>query len=244
MKVLTIGVQPDTLSLLASRFTLERADTLEYAEDINEYLRQDQYDVLLVDLDNSLLGSSFVSSLRKYGVIVPILAIGGLEDSNWHDHRAKFLELGGDDLLRSPGSPREIAASITACMRRVSSVSLGKITDLIQLDESAIIRLDVDTRKHTVMVEGYPVDLTRHELSLLSTLVERRDRVVTKEALLVAMYNGRDEPEVKIVDVFVCKIRRKFDQIYPGLGRVVKTVWGMGYQYDPQRALAQETKRI
>jgi two-component system, cell cycle response regulator CtrA len=234
MKVLTVGVSPDTLHLLSSKLTVERADSCEYAEDILEFLKDDAYDALIVDLENSLLGASFTLMLRRNNVVIPIIAIGGRKDISWYEHRARFLESGGDDLVHAPGNPREILASLFSCIRRINAQEVGRMIDTVVMDDGTEVVILVDTSQSLCMVDSIPVDLTLSEFKILSTVIERKSKVVSKEALLTALYSGNDEPELKIIDVYVCKVRKKLDMHYPGLGDVIKTEWGRGYMYKPQ----------
>ena len=93
-RILSVGVPDTTLRLLASPFIVDTANSLEYAEDIEEFLKQGIYDALMVDFDNSPIKASFVLSLRKNRITIPILGIGGVGDTSWQSHRANFLEWG------------------------------------------------------------------------------------------------------------------------------------------------------
>ena len=85
--------------------------------------------------------------------------------------------------------------------------------------------LNLDTRE--VTVAGHPVHLTGKEYAILELLMLRKGVVMTKEAFLNHLYGGMDEPEVKIIDVFICKLRKKLAQA--GADNLIATVWGRGY---------------
>ena len=85
--------------------------------------------------------------------------------------------------------------------------------------------LDVD--RQDVVANGVRVHFTNKEFALLQLLVLRRNMVITKEAILSHLYGGMDEPEIKIIDVFICKVRSKLTKA--GLPTVISTVWGRGY---------------
>jgi two-component system cell cycle response regulator CtrA len=90
--------------------------------------------------------------------------------------------------------------------------------------------LSLDLERREVTANGIAVALTGKEFELLQLLMLRKNLVLTKEAILDQLYGGLDEPEVKIIDVFVCKIRKKLARA--GLDNVIGTVWGRGYTID------------
>ena len=87
--------------------------------------------------------------------------------------------------------------------------------------------LSLNLDSHDVSVDGQPVHLTGKEYSILELLVLRKGMVLTKEAFLNHLYGGMDEPEMKIIDVFICKLRKKL--ALAGAGNLIGTVWGRGY---------------
>jgi two-component system cell cycle response regulator CtrA len=87
------------------------------------------------------------------------------------------------------------------------------------------VELNLDSRE--VAVDGREVHLTGKEYSILELLVLRKGMVLTKEAFLNHLYGGMDEPEMKIIDVFICKLRKKLAQA--GADSLIGTVWGRGY---------------
>jgi two-component system cell cycle response regulator CtrA len=91
------------------------------------------------------------------------------------------------------------------------------------------LELNLDTRE--VTVGGKPLRLTGKEYAILELLVLRKGMVLTKEAFLNHLYGGMDEPEMKIIDVFVCKLRKKL--AVAGAGTLIGTVWGRGYVIRP-----------
>ena len=94
------------------------------------------------------------------------------------------------------------------------------------------LQLNLESRE--VMVSGEPVHLTGKEYAMLELMVLRKGTVLTKEAFLNHLYGGMDEPEVKIIDVFICKLRKKLAAA--GAGEIIGTVWGRGYTVRDQAA--------
>jgi two-component system cell cycle response regulator CtrA len=135
------------------------------------------------------------------------------------DHKIKGLGFGADDFLTKPFDRRELVARIQAIVRRSkghseSTIRTGKL--LVNLDS------------RIVSVEDQPVHLTGKEYGILELLSLRKGTTLTKEMFLNHLYGGMDEPELKIIDVFVCKLRKKLAQATGGK-HYIETVWGRGY---------------
>jgi two-component system cell cycle response regulator CtrA len=110
---------------------------------------------------------------------------------------------------------------------------LDKSTALERIDQKTGSRLptgtlvvNLDTR--VVSVDDQPVDLSGKEYGILELLSLRKGTTVTKEMFLDHLYGGMDEPELKIIDVFVCKLRKKLAQATGGTHHI-ETIWGRGY---------------
>ena len=102
--------------------------------------------------------------------------------------------------------------------------------------------LVIDLNSCVVSVDGKPVRLTGKEYGILELLSLQKGTTVTKEMFLTHLYNGVHEPEIKIIDVFVCKLRKKLAQATPG-NHYIETVWGRGYVLrDPAPTPAANTR--
>jgi two-component system cell cycle response regulator CtrA len=132
--------------------------------------------------------------------------------------KVKGFGMGADDYITKPFDKEELVARIQAVIRR----SKGYSQPLLKV---GALLLNLDSRE--VQVEGREVHLTGKEYAILELLVLRRGMVLTKEAFLNHLYGGIDEPEMKIIDVFICKLRKKLAQA--GAGNLIGTVWGRGY---------------
>jgi two-component system, cell cycle response regulator CtrA len=161
-------------------------------------------------------GYEVLRRMRAARVRTPILILSGLADL---DHKIKGLGFGADDFLTKPFDRRELIARIQAIVRR----SKGHSESTIRTGKLVV---NLDTR--VVSVDDQPVHLTAKEYGILELLSLRKGTTLTKEMFLDHLYGGIDEPELKIIDVFVCKLRKKLAQATGG-SHYIETVWGRGY---------------
>ena len=143
--------------------------------------------------------------------------------------KVKGLGLGADDFITKPFDKAELLARMQAIVRRSKGFSQPTL-------RVGPLQLNLDSRE--VTVDGQPVHLTGKEYAILELLVLRKGMVLTKEAFLNHLYGGMDEPEMKIIDVFICKLRKKLAQA--GADNLIGTVWGRGYMIrEPARRRAR-----
>ena len=131
----------------------------------------------------------------------------------------KGLGFGADDYLTKPFHKDEMVARIQAIVRRSKGHAQSVITTgdlLVNLDQK------------TVEVASQRVHLTGKEYQMLELLSLRKGTTLTKEMFLNHLYGGMDEPELKIIDVFICKLRKKLSLACGG-DNYIETVWGRGY---------------
>ncbi len=192
-------------------------DSTDLGEDGLEIGKIYDYDIIILDLMlPDIDGYEVLRRLRDARVATPILILSGLGDL---DAKLKGLGTGADDYLTKPFDKRELIARIHAIVRR----SQGHSESVIQTGK---LRVNLDAR--TVEVDSQPLHLTGKEYGILELLSLRKGTTLTKEMFLNHLYGGMDEPELKIIDVFVCKLRKKIatacdGQVY------IETVWGRGY---------------
>ncbi len=153
---------------------------------------------------------------RTARVKTPVLILSGLDGL---DDRIKGLDAGADDYLTKPFDKRELIARVQAVVRR----SKGHADSVIRTGK---LTLNLDSR--TVTVGKRPLHLTNKEYGILELLSLRKGATLSKEAFLNHMYGGMDEPEAKVIDVFMCKLRKKLAAATAGVD-YIKTVWGQGY---------------
>jgi two-component system cell cycle response regulator CtrA len=192
-------------------------DTTDMGEDGLEIGKLYDYDIIILDLMlPDIDGYEVLRRLRAARVQTPILILSGLSGL---DDKIKGLGVGADDYLTKPFDKRELVARIQAIVRR----SKGHSDSVI---ETGKLTVNLDTR--TVEVGGQPLHLTGKEYGILELLSLRKGTTLTKEMFLNHLYGGMDEPELKIIDVFVCKLRKKLASATGG-DNYIETVWGRGY---------------
>jgi len=198
-------------------------DVTELGEEGLEVGRLYDYDIILLDLMlPDMDGYEVLRRLREAKVETPILVLSGLAEL---DHKIKVLGFGADDYLTKPFDRRELVARIQAIVRR----SKGHASSMVTVGG-----LSVDLAERTVSVDGTSVHLTGKEFGVLELLTLRKGTTLTKDMFLNHLYGGIDEPELKIIDVFVCKVRKKLATASGG-ENYIATVWGRGYVLrDPQ----------
>jgi two-component system, cell cycle response regulator CtrA len=192
-------------------------ETTEFGEDGITVGKLYDYDIIILDLMlPDISGFEVLLRLRSAKVKVPILILSGLTSV---DQKIKGLGLGADDYLTKPFNRDELIARIQAIVRR----SKGHAESVVRFDK---VSINLDTR--VVEVGGAQVHLTSKEYAILELLAMRKGTVLTKEMFLNHLYRSSDEPEIKIIDVFVCKLRKKLADASGGTN-YIETVWGRGY---------------
>ncbi|OYQ34839.1 DNA-binding response regulator [Niveispirillum lacus] len=192
-------------------------DATSLGEDGLEIGKLYDYDIIILDLMlPDMDGYEVLRRLRASRVNTPILILSGLSDL---DHKIKGLGFGADDYLTKPFDKRELIARVQAIIRR----SKGHSESVIRTG-----KLTVNLDAKTASVEGAPLHLTGKEYGILELLSLRKGTTLTKEMFLNHLYGGMDEPELKIIDVFVCKLRKKLTTATDG-DNYIETVWGRGY---------------
>jgi two-component system cell cycle response regulator CtrA len=175
------------------------------------------YDIILLDLVLAdMSGYEVLRTLRVARIKTPILVLSGLASTK---DKVKALGLGADDYLTKPFHKAELIARIRAVVRR----SQGHALSVVQ---SGDLTVNLDHR--TVEIDGTRVNLTTTEYRILEHLSLRKGTPLTKEMILHKLYGGIDEPANKIIDVFICKLRKKLANASAGK-TYIETVWGRGY---------------
>jgi two-component system, cell cycle response regulator CtrA len=202
------------LMLKSENFNVYSTDLGEEGIDLGKI---DDYDVILLDLNlPDMSGFDVLRKLRVSKVTTPILilsALAGIED------KIKGLGFGADDYMTKPFHKDELVARIHAIVRR----SRGHAQSVINTDDLCV---NLDTKM--VDIAGARVHLTAKEYQMLELLALRKGMTLTKEMFLNHLYGGMDEPGMKIVDVFMCKLRKKLLSASGGKD-YIETVWGRGY---------------
>src|SRR5271165_1061980 len=225
MRVLLIGQDVGTAAKVKMMLIRERfvCDTADLGEDGLEISKLRNYDVILLDLRvPNPNGYEVLRQLRSARVQAPVLILSGLAEL---DQRIKGLGFGDDDLLTNRCDRRQLIARIQAIVRH----SKGHCETTIRTGKLVV---NLDTR--VVSVDDRPVHLTGKEYGILELLSLHKGTTMTKEMFLNHLYGGISEPELKIIDVFVCKLRKKLAQATGG-NHYIETVWGRGHMLrDPE----------
>jgi len=192
------------------------------ADEAIELAKIYDYDIMVLSM-HMPGGKNVIRELRANRINTPIMVI--MEDTA-PEKTADILSYGADDVMQIPLAPVELSARLTAIIRRSkghaqSIINTGKIT----------VNLDAKT----VEVSGKPVHLTGKEYQMLELFSLRKGMTLAKEVFLDHLYGGMDEPKLKIIDVFVCRLRKKLSEATQD-GSYIKTVWGRGYRMDEPQA--------
>jgi two-component system, cell cycle response regulator CtrA len=219
MRALVVEDDPVSAKLIESALRSENIvfELTDQGEEAIELAKLYDFDIVVLDLRlPDIDGYDVVRRLRAAKVRTPVLILSGKSAS---DDKVKGLTTGADDYLTKPFHRGELVARIHAIVRRskghpASVITTGKLT------------VNLDTR--SVEVEGRRLHVTGKEYAILELLSLRKGTTLTKEMFLDHLYGGIDEPELKIIDVFICKLRKKIT-IATGGPHYIETVWGRGY---------------
>ncbi|HQU67457.1 MAG TPA: response regulator transcription factor [Albidovulum sp.] len=219
MRILLIEDDPTTSRSI--ELMLTHANLNVYCTDLGEegvdLAKLYDYDLILLDLNlPDMTGHDVLRQLRMARVETPILILTGTDDT---ENKVRSFGFGADDYLTKPFHREELVARIHAIIRR----SKGHAQSVIHTGKIAV---NLDAK--TVETDGQTVHLTGKEYQMLELLSLRKGTTLTKEMFLNHLYGGMDEPELKIIDVFICKLRKKLAEATGG-DNYIETVWGRGY---------------
>ena len=234
MRVLLVEDDPNTSKSI--ELMLTHANLNVYTTDLGEegvdLAKLYDYDLILLDLGlPDMNGHEVLRQPRLARVETPILILSGADDT---DNQIKGFGFGAADYLTKPFHREELVARIHAIIRR----SKGHAQSVIRTGK-AHVNLDAKT----VEVAGKSVHLTGKEYQMLELLSLRKGTTLTKEMFLNHLYGGMDEPELKIIDVFICKLRKKLAAATGG-SNYIETVWGRGYVLRDPDPAAMAPERI
>lgn len=191
-------------------------DHVRTGRDALMYLQTYEYDIVV--LDRSLADGDGGDALRRFraqGFNTPVLM---LVDYTSGRSRAQALRAGADDLLSKPYDSEEFAARVEAVVRRRNGFARSVLR---------VGPLEIDMASREVRIDDQPLAVTRKEYAILELMALRKGRVIPKQNFLDHLYTGLDGPETRVIDVFICNLRKKLSNW--GFGNLIDTVRGHGY---------------
>tara|TARA_B110000503_G_scaffold89245_1_gene135206 strand:+ start:236 stop:952 length:717 start_codon:yes stop_codon:yes gene_type:complete len=234
MRVLLVEDDPTTSKSI--ELMLTHANLNVYATDLGEegidLAKLYYYDLILLDINlPDMNGHEVLRQLRLARIDTPILILSGDDGT---ESKLKSFGFGADDYMTKPFHREELVARIHAIIRR----SKGHAQSIIKTGQ---IGVNLDAK--TVEVGGKPVHLTGKEYQMFELLSLRKGTTLTKEMFLNHLYGGMDEPELKIIDVFICKLRKKLS-VATGGYNYIETVWGRGYVLRDPQPMSMDQERL
>jgi two-component system cell cycle response regulator CtrA len=209
-------------------------ETAALGADGLEIARLHEHDVIILDLNlPDIDGYEVLRRLRDARIRTPVLILSGLANI---DNRIKGLGFGADDFMSKPFDKRELIARIHAIVRRDRGHGGARIV---------VGRLSIDVGDKMLEIDGKAVHLTAREFGIIEIMAQRKGQTVSKQSLMTHLYaadNG-EEPAPKIIDVFICKLRKKIMDASGGAD-YIGTIWGTGYVLRDPAAAKRETSPV
>jgi DNA-binding response OmpR family regulator len=224
-KILVVDDDPKTVSLVKLYLESDGHKVLCAYDGIEalRLAREERPNLIVLDLMLPGLDGLQVCRTLRTESDVPVIM---LTAKTTEGDKVTGLELGADDYVTKPFSPRELAARIKVVLRRTVSESLERGPE-----QAACGDLKMDFRQHTVSIAGRPVALTPTEFRLLGTLVREAGQVLSREQLIQRVLGLDFEGFDRTIDVHVLNLRRKLGDD-PARPRYIKTVYGAGYKFE------------
>lgn len=213
MRILIVDSHADEAALMQEEgFSVEFTDSGEEGVSLAKMY---DFDAIILDrILPDMTGFEVVRQIRRANVRTPILVLSTMAQIT---DIVKLLNAGADDYLTKPCDSNELVARLHALVRRSNGLAQSVIT-------TGNITVNLATRR--AAVNGEHMYLTGKEYALVELLSLRKGTTLSKETIMGHLYGGRDEPEMKIVDVFICKLRKKMNAVH---AHPIETVWGRGY---------------
>ena len=231
MLVLRVGNAPfckgaNDLNLLRQHGV--RSELAESGRDALDFLRLYEYDLVLMDLHLAdVPAHEVVRMIRAADFKVPVVI---LADAATSQTKVRALDQGADDFIIVPCDAEELMARVRAVVRR----SQGHSNSILRLGP-----VELSLHRREVRIHGRPLHLSRREFAVLELLFLKQGTILNKTAFLNHLYCGMEEPEMKTIDVIICRLRKKLATA--GVPTLIDTVWGCGYilrEPDPEPSMA------
>jgi len=222
-KLLIVDDEDDIRELLLAYLEKEGYQVSQAVdgEEALKVARASSPDVVILDIMlPKMSGLELLSTLRHESDVYVIMLTARAEEVD----KLVGLNMGADDYLTKPFSPRELVARVNAAFRRLTHLATGTEKGLYR---TAHVRLDESA--HKVWVDGELLDLTAIEFDLLLTLMMHNGQALTREQLLEHVWGTNYYGDTRVVDVHVGHIRKKLGNHF------INTVWGVGYRFEDER---------
>ena len=219
MRILLVQDAQDTIAKISKMLNTKEIvlDSCSFSQEAFDMCELYEYNLIILEqMLCTISGDNLVEQLRNKDIRTPILVISR---SNDVEKKISALRKGADDFLVEPFNDKEFLARIKAVVRRSNGYSHNKLTSG---------NLEIDLSDQKVFYDGQMVSLTKKEYMILEFLFLKKGSTLNKDRFLNHLYSGSDEPEAKIIDVFICKLRKKLEAASGGKD-FIKTDWGRGY---------------
>lgn len=240
MIVFATGLDEITTAFLRTQLIKVEQQQVSNPADLLNWLQGHYYDVAMVNLAKMGLDIDFCRGFRASGLVTPIIGVStGVAGRLWSVHRATFLENGGDDLFRPPVNLRELIATLRAVSRRFR----GSLLDVLEY-RSGDATLKVNMTTLSIQINESIVPLRGRELSVLFLLASSPGRLLTQSTILdhMCIEDIEDKLEMRLVDVLICKLRRRLISTHPHAAAFIETVRGSGYRLPTQSELSKRVE--
>lgn len=196
-----------------------------------EKIKKIDYSCVLLDIKlPKMTGTKILRELRTTKA-TPVIIVSAESDEQ---SRVDGFELGADDYVVKPFSPREVVLRVKAILQRTKS-SVFYIPEFSAKDVLVFNDLIIDANSHKVIVNGLEVDFAPKEFNLLMFLAKSPDKVYTREELLKAVWNYNSYVDLRTVDTHIKRIRKKIEKHSKSVSKMIVTVWGTGYMFDASK---------
>lgn len=222
-RVLVVDDEPDILSILVYQFSREgfRVSTAVNGQSAITTAVEERPDVVILDLMlPGIDGYEVLSRLRKNErtASIPVILLTARREE---EERIRGFEVGADDYVTKPFSPRELILRVEALLRRSQADPIARSRTL------KLGPVELDREAHRAFSGGEEIDLTPIEYRLLEVMMERRGRVQTRRQLLQTAWQTNAQIETRTVDMHVARLRSKLGDA----GQMLETVRGIGYRF-------------
>ncbi|SOC38795.1 response regulator transcription factor [Salinicoccus kekensis] len=229
-KILIVDDEERIRKLLNMYLVREGYEITE-AEDGAEALElalENDYNCILLDLMMPEMDGIEVAKRLRREKSTPIIMLTAKGEEN---NRVEGFEVGADDYIVKPFSPREVVLRVKAILRRASETSFIK-QETTAKDIIVYEHLVIDNDAHRVLADDKKVNLTPKEYELLLFLAKSPDKVFDREELLKEVWNYDFYGDLRTVDTHVKRLREKLNKVSPEASRMIHTVWGIGYKFE------------